>query len=488
MRRIVGRGQEAAAKQTLRPLLLDENVLVISTFELNKIASLTYGDLVCDDIFEFIETIISKPLQFTPLALHKTLVLLKHVLIYGSAKCVNSGYGIGAFVESLQKYNTILIAQQRGGPGAMFQRVIGGGVDKGGDVREVAIEICKLLSNMPELQRIRNESASEDSLVPVGDTSQVGFVTDEVRLHVLKKKIENHQRVHIKSNLAKSQGGFGGGYNAKDGSNVVGAAHGIEEMIKMANKEKKKFSDEQNAVNMEEEKILKELMAEAQAAKQEAKKAEAKGPVDLLGFNEKPAQDVDLLGFGGVTNSTINTTAANTDIFGGNDLLGNFSQPPAAPVVSKNDDSFGFATMTQPKKTGGNGQSDPFGLAPVALGPVVEEAKPKMNPSVMSSNKDHFSALDALAEDLRNSTMIKEMPAEMPPPPPVDQGGYQESISMETPHVKPGSGQVATQYSYTQEDNDDNPWVMGGSAGTGLGEPITPAPAGAPPPPPPPPP
>ena len=75
MRRIGGHGQEAAAKQTLRPLLLDENVLVISTFELNKIASLTYGDLVCDDIFEFIETIISKPLQFTPLALHKTLVL-----------------------------------------------------------------------------------------------------------------------------------------------------------------------------------------------------------------------------------------------------------------------------------------------------------------------------------------------------------------------------------------------------------------------------
>ena len=270
---------------------------------------------------------------------------------------------------------------------------------------------------------------------------------------------------------------------------------------------------------MEEERILKELMAEAKAAKQEAKKAEAKGPVDLLGFNKKPAQDVDLLGFGGVTNSTINTTAANADFFGGNDLLGNFSQPPAAPVVSKNDDPFGFATMTQSIKTGGNGQSDPFGLismvvgtggektdnsrpnhmsalgtsppslgmAPVALGPVVEEAKPKMNPSVMSSNKDHFSALDALAEDLGKSSLINEMPAEMPSPPPVDQGGYQESISMETPHVEPGSGQVATQYSYAQEDNDDNPWVMGGSAGTGLGEPITPAPAGAPPPPPPPP-
>ena len=51
------------------------------------------------------------------------------------------------------------------------------------------------------------------------------------------------------------------------------------------------------------------------------------------------------------------------------------------------------------------------------------------------------------------------------------------------PMVQPGSGQVATAYGDAGDD-DDNPWVMGGTAGSGL-QPLGPAP-GAPPPPPPP--
>jgi len=53
--------------------------------------------------------------------------------------------------------------------------------------------------------------------------------------------------------------------------------------------------------------------------------------------------------------------------------------------------------------------------------------------------------------------------------------------------ISAGAGQIATKYGDTSGntgDDEDNPWVMGGAAGTGLCDPIAPAP-GAPPPPPP---
>jgi hypothetical protein len=81
------------AEKQLRPLLSDEAIHVLSTFELNQIASLTFNDLVCDEIFELIEKICSKPLGHTPLTIQKTLVVTKHILVYGQEKSVNHAYG-----------------------------------------------------------------------------------------------------------------------------------------------------------------------------------------------------------------------------------------------------------------------------------------------------------------------------------------------------------------------------------------------------------
>jgi hypothetical protein len=204
MRRIFrGRQQGNEGERVRRFLLLDEQVLVISTFELNKVASLSYNELVCDELFEVIENIVAQPQRSTPLALHKTVVVLKHILIYGSEKCVNSAYGIGKFIESLQNYNTVFLAQERRGPGGLIQRIKGGGVDKGEPVREATKQITVLLSNIKDLQRIRIENASKDSLVPVGNNT-VGFITDEVRLIILQKRMDKQQRIELKSNLAKS--------------------------------------------------------------------------------------------------------------------------------------------------------------------------------------------------------------------------------------------------------------------------------------------
>jgi hypothetical protein len=554
MRRIFrGRQQGNEGERVRRFLLLDEQVLVISTFELNKVASLSYNELVCDELFEVIENIVAQPQRSTPLALHKTVVVLKHILIYGSEKCVNSAYGIGKFIESLQNYNTVFLAQERRGPGGLIQRIKGGGVDKGEPVREATKQITVLLSNIKDLQRIRIENASKDSLVPVGNNT-VGFITDEVRLIILQKRMEKQQRIELKSNLAKSEGGFGGGYNARDGKTVIGAAHGIEEMVKMASKQKKKFSDDGTPGETEDEKILKELMAEARAAKKETEAAKKKAEADLLGANDsKPASDMDLLDFGGDTTTPTPSTGASADLLGGHDLLGAFAPAPApmasmdpfAPIAGGNqwggNDLLGSTTSALPPVS-----NDPFGVTLLApnmdLGggiggtsnqiagtaestpqaPIASRQPDEPKKSMMASNEDRFAALDALAANLATSRVTTldmknaenrilgfvdtsdkgntksisnppshAIPMGIPslPPDPVDDAGS-SSLDQAMPWglsesstVIAGSGQVATKYGDAGDD-DDNPWVMGGEFGSGLGDPIAPAP-GAPPPPPP---
>lgn len=564
-------------------LLLDEQVLVISTFELNKVASLTYNEIVCDDLFEVMEVILAHPLRQTPLALTKTLVVMQHCLVYGSEKCVNSGYGIAKFVEALTNYNTVLINQQRQGPGGLISRIKGGGVDKGEPVRDAAKKIAILLANIKDLQRIRNENANKDSLVPVG-SNKVGFITDEVRLLILQKRIEKQNQINLKSNLAKAEGGFGGGYNAADGKSVVGAAHGIEEMMKMAKKTKKKFSDE-GTVEVEEpedERILRELMEEANAAKKERDLALQQAEKEQLAAAAANAREVDLLDFsgGGVTTTTTTTTTSQpmaggtADLLGGGDadLLGGMAPPMAAPVSATMDPFAPVGTQAPTPALAGNplndllamatGQSsspapasnDPFGNTLLAPAPVTQSAGPVQNPmpplgsasdfstlpsitsfgqdatdslgatmqsmslqhqqeernqsqteSGMAPSEDRFAALDALAENSSTSAPISPHDAQnaehrilgfaMPPsssneiPPAVQSVAPSAQYSAEPPAQSAGAGQIATKYGDVQHNEEadadaDNPWVMGGAAGTGLGDPLAPAP-GAPPPPPP---
>ena len=466
--------------------------------------------------------------------------MAKHIVIYGSEKTVNHAYAIQGFIGPLVEYNTVLMTQQQGGAMSFFQSLQGGAVDKGGPVREAAGQLLRLLGNLNELRRLRLASASDQSLVPVGDNVQVGFVTDEVRHQMLQKRMAEERKIHIQSNLKKAEGGFGAGYASKDGRAVVGAAHGIEEMIKMANisgKTGSKFTDDgKPREKTKEELILEELKAEADAEK--AKKGTANATADLLGsFAPAPAAPAtaDLLDFGGPSSTSTGVTSG--DIFGG-------SMPSAAPAPA---DPFGIAstynttTTAPPMRTATNPassslldfsvQNDPF--APVSAMPNAPmnndttglmsmtmnnnsmmqsssmqmpntgtmnnlasgmtsmslSSAPKGPMNMSASSQDRFSALDALAAATPPQPQDTAQDGEARvlgygassnsavAPPPMAPPPLPDSM------IAPGSGQVAT--AYGDSDDGDNPWVMGGSSGMGLSAPSAPPPACAAPPPPP---
>lgn len=310
----------------LATLLLDEYVQVLSSFELNQIASLTYGTEVCDEIFEMLEEVLGKPLDYTTLALQKSLVVAKHILIYGSEECVRNSIALGRLVEPLQIYNTVLLQQQRQGATALFYRIKGGGVDKGYPVREAAKQFYDLVANPDQVHHLRHTHADPNSLVPVGD-DKVVFVTDEVRLYLLKKRMDEQQRIQAKSNLAKAEDGFGGGYMSKDGKAVVGAAHGIEEMLAKDKREKMKYRDD----GVTPYQAPKELLDDARAAA-------AVGGVDDLLSSTTTASSVaaprDLLDFSSSPQPT--KAAVSVDLLG-HDLLGSGSTPLNGSTTATGD-------------------------------------------------------------------------------------------------------------------------------------------------------
>ena len=69
-------------------------------------------------------------MEHSVLTVQKSLVITKHVMIYGSEKCVNSALALQRGVETLQEFNTVLWAQKLQGAAAMMHRFKGGGVDK----------------------------------------------------------------------------------------------------------------------------------------------------------------------------------------------------------------------------------------------------------------------------------------------------------------------------------------------------------------------
>jgi hypothetical protein len=136
--------------------------------------------------------------------------------------------------------------RQPAGLAALALRVKGGGVDRGGPVRAAADRVASLWSDPDRYRELRSRAADPGSLVPVGSASRAGFVADEARLRALRRRVELEAASGVTSNLQKPEGGFGSGYNSRDGKAVVGAAHGIEEMIRRAEREKRRFQDDES--------------------------------------------------------------------------------------------------------------------------------------------------------------------------------------------------------------------------------------------------
>jgi ENTH domain len=439
------------AEKRLATLLFDDGIQVLSTFEMNQIASLSYGDETCEQIFDLLEEVMAHPMQFTVLAVQKSVVIAKHLLIYGSEKCVNSCWGLGSYVEKLCEFNTVLLAQQQQGLGSWWQSVKGGSVDMGFPVRESAQVLCKLMADSARIQQLRNDNADPNSLVPVGSAEKLGFVSDEVRHYMLQKRMKEHMLVTTRSNLKKGDSGFGSGFNAANGQTVVGAAHSIEEMMARAEREARKFK-ETGPIHYKPKPVEPE--------EKQVPPPAAPLVVDLLDFNDPAptsapaAPTVDLLGFGGAEPALTPAplldifapTPTTVDLIGGGlateDLLGGAT--PAAdvygadllattePSVQKTSDLMNLMTLSEPTQKVQN-----VGFSSMPVPELTFSASSNKKPSVMASNADRFAALDELAPPdgaLLGSNRLLEkaaedrilgftpsappLPAEFPPPPP----------------------------------------------------------------------
>jgi hypothetical protein len=248
------RGSET--EQRLAVLLYDDSVQVISTFELNQLASLTYHESMVitsstdmtEILLDNLEQIQKSPIQYSTISVQKCLVVTEHILLYGAEKviaCVRQQ--LLRYIQELTEYNTVLLSAQHE---SWLFKLKGGGVDQGGPVREIAQRILSYFPNNHQLLYAeRQRLASNESLVPIGDKQQVGFCTDKVRYEILQRKIR--QQNALKSNLKKDDNAFGAGYASRDGKTVVGAAHGIEEMLAMQKKHEQKFRDDSQTLNEE---------------------------------------------------------------------------------------------------------------------------------------------------------------------------------------------------------------------------------------------
>lgn len=522
----VGGGNEVI--KTTQKILLDESEHVISSLELNRIAFWTFheasiadGEDLCELVIELLQSILIKPESHSPLTLQKTLAVARHILIHGAEVVVNQAIPLGRPVENLLNYNTILMAQKKQGLEGFFLSIKGGGVDRGGPVRDLAAKVHKLLSDVAFLRLQRSIKADPTSLVPVGN-EKAAFVTDEVRLLALKKRMEHEQSMVVKSNLAKADGGFGGGYMSKDGKTHVGAAHGIEEMLKQAEREKRRFTDEglNNRPNYNQYQVDSNAFSEYMAPDLLGDMAAPQRypslsmDSDLLSMNDtKPAVEVDLLGLG----PAVASNSESLDLLGTGDLLPVGSPVPAGASLwdlttsgTNTASSTGVAASTTSLWASQNllgslsTQTVPNSLQPALLmmhhqaspTPKVEQNQPSMK----TSNANRFAALDDLfstsstTNQPNTSSTLSSLDAmttqalsTLTLQSPATTNSMMPSINFSTTSLKVSDhlGGGGLTMSRSDKDNLENGFIMGGAEGTGILEPMAPAPAVAPPPPPP---
>lgn len=186
-------------------LIFNDQTQVLTTFDMNQIASFTFNSKVCTEIFECIDYALTHPIEFTVLSLTKTLVLVHHLAIYASPQAANQVWMLKADIELLTQYNTVLYAlKDKQSILAKMNRIKGGSVDRGLPVREAALQIHHLLQDITLFRQLRNQSKDPDSLVPIGSKEQVGFVSDEVRQGILEDKIkmeELERKKHTSSSV-----------------------------------------------------------------------------------------------------------------------------------------------------------------------------------------------------------------------------------------------------------------------------------------------
>mmetsp|Transcript_4096 Transcript_4096/g.4770 ORF Transcript_4096/g.4770 Transcript_4096/m.4770 type:complete len:688 (-) Transcript_4096:277-2340(-) len=386
----------SATQKLISSYLLNDNVTMMNSFEMNRIASLSYNQKVCQEIFDLFESIINFPAEMTVLTLQKTLVLMKHLLLYGESMCVKCCWNMGRLLEELRTFNTALLNAKNQ---SFFHNLKGGSVDVGGPVRIAATEVHDLLSDTTGALSLKRMSCADpNSLVPIGCTQDVVFRAIESNIAT-----KRNMRLNTKSNLKKSNDGFGSGYNPNSGKqSVVGAAHSLEEMLKTAaeveEREMNKYYDDANDPRRRN----------VSASKMNAKEVQARhmNPVvntaphyqaATLPIQQTTQPPMDLLDFTSSAPTPIIPAAPAPDFFGGGnfsaapapmapvaDLLGGYSAPISAPAPAPALDLLGMNfDAPNPMHTA----QFPSAVAPMNAAPIniMNARAPARNPTMVAA-------------------------------------------------------------------------------------------------------
>lgn len=133
---------------------------------LNQLSALTYNADSCDRMFALIERALS-PTENAWKSIHKALLLLHTIVLYGSELAVDRSIKIAWCVNNLVEYNSATVKRK----GFLTKT---GGTDYGAPVRIQARLLNPILLTDEAIRRARKESREAGgSMVPLGQVTQL---------------------------------------------------------------------------------------------------------------------------------------------------------------------------------------------------------------------------------------------------------------------------------------------------------------------------
>jgi len=450
---------------------------VLSSFDMNKIASLTFGnDANCNEIFDVLEKTLSNPFECSVLTIHKTIRSVHHIIIYGHDRVINLiQQRLRHHIGRLTSYNTAL-QQQHQHQQSKFKIGSGGGtVDKGEPVRTAATDLYNtiLIKPMSYIQQIREKSADPTSLVPIGTKNDtLGYQSEEYLSRPESERMANVLQQAPKSNLVKGQSGYGGGTHLRDanGKVIIGAAHSIEEMMQVAAMKDKKVSTYSDDPNVQR----------AQGAGDAFKSGNTTQSLDSSYTRQMMAPD--LLDFAFTGSSTAKTTSSNNDPF----------SSASNEIKLQQELEKQQRELEELRKKLSTTQQAPTQLPQVALEPsfvtIPEETQPKSAADVISSldnlssydNNNYSNTMTAPTAcysvpsqpQLNNNTMPTINPGYNAPPQPqlnINAMTAPALSNNEPPQPQPYNTETPIAFDSTPEANFQFQIPMGGSEPMGGG-------------------
>lgn len=319
----------AEVERLIAKYILDDSNPILSTLDMNRLASYTYGEVVREELFERLESLMKRPDNVSILALQKSLCLVQHLIIYGSEPCVNLAWNMSRVIEELQRYNPIPAP-------TLISQIIGGQVDRAFVVRELATELRTLLSNTNQITLLRHQHhATSSSLVPVGSTSQVGFAPTPTTAHQWQQQQQLSSRNQNKSNVAKPDSSFGGGTANK----VISAAYSLEDMLQKAQEEEAKKRNRYFDSVEQEQKWHQQLSQQYATVTTANTSTTSQDLLDSFTSYNSNQKEEDLLGFPSIMTpqpAGPSSSSTSAELFMEQDLLLLGTTNNSAPSTSDN--------------------------------------------------------------------------------------------------------------------------------------------------------